>query len=304
MPLAQTGALCQTELMLSEDQNWPRAANWLKVGAEQCDIALFGVPAHLTSISPTQANQTPQAIRAALTRYSLNSVNGDLNTLKARDFGDVAEPDSEAGENRTRELTENAVKNSKLAIALGGDNSITYAVATGSLQPNDALITLDAHHDIRSGKSNGSPVRRLVEEFGMAGKNIIQIGINDFSNSAEYSAKAKEYGITVITRDEIARAGVAACVSKALGSIAANRIHVDFDVDVCDRSFVPATPASAPGGISAYELRLFTRLICQDNRVRSIDITEIDSSQDAEDQRTVRLGALLVLEAAAGVLAR
>ncbi len=237
-------------------------------------------------------------------RYSLNSANGDLSTLKALDFGDVSEPDSESGESRTRELTENAVISSKLAIALGGDNSITFAVASAALKPEDALITLDAHHDIRTGISNGSPVRRLIEEFGLNGKNIIQIGINDFSNSAEYAAKAKQYGITVISRDEIANSGVTASVAKALGAVSADRIHIDFDVDVCDRSFVPATPASAPGGISAYELRLFARLLCQDSRVRSIDITEIDSSKDAEDQRTVRLGALLVLEAAAGVLAR
>lgn len=290
--------------MQVEDEYWPRASSWLKSGSGNCDIALFGVPAHLTSISPSQANQTPQAIRAALMRYSLNSANGDLNTLKALDFGDVSEPDSESGESRTRELTENAVISSKLAIALGGDNSITFAVASAALKPEDALITLDAHHDIRTGISNGSPVRRLIEEFGLNGKNIIQIGINDFSNSAEYAAKAKQYGITVISRDEIANSGVTASVAKALGAVSADRIHIDFDVDVCDRSFVPATPASAPGGISAYELRLFARLLCQDSRVRSIDITEIDSSKDAEDQRTVRLGALLVLEAAAGVLAR
>lgn len=304
MPLAQTGTLCQTEFMQVEDQLWPRAANWLKPGNDNCDIAVFGVPAHLTSISPTKANQTPQAIRAALTRYSLNSANGDLAKLTALDFGDVAEPDSPSGEARTRELTENAVASSKLAVALGGDNSITYAVASGALGPDDALITLDAHHDIRTGISNGSPVRRLIEEYGLKGKNIIQIGINDFSNSAEYAAKAKEYGITVISREMVARVGVEQSVAKALGAVAANRIHIDFDVDVCDRSFVPATPASAPGGISAFELRLFARLLCQDSRVRSIDITEIDASQDAEDQRTVRLGALLILEAAAGVLAR
>jgi formiminoglutamase len=290
--------------MQVEDELWPRAANWLQAGAGDCDIAVFGVPAHLTSISPSQANQTPQAVRAALMRYSLQSATGKLARLRALDFGDVVEPDSPEGETRTKELTENAVNHSKLAIALGGDNSITYAVGSGALSSSDALITLDAHHDIRTGISNGSPVRRLIEEFGLNGKNIIQIGINDFSNSPEYSKKAKDYGITVISRDEIAKLGVEACVAKALGSVNAERIHIDFDVDVCDRSFVPATPASAPGGISAYELRLFARLLCQDSRVRSIDITEIDSTQDAEDQRTVRLAALLVLEAAAGVSQR
>ena len=75
-------------------------------------------------------------------------------------------------------------------------------------------------------------------------------------------------------------------------------------VDVCDRAFVPGCPASAPGGISAFELRNFANLVTRSKNVRSIDITEIDATADATDQRTVRLGALLVLEAAKGVLNR
>jgi formiminoglutamase len=36
-------------------------------------------------------------------------------------------------------------------------------------------------------------------------------------------------------------------------------------------------------------------------QVRAIDITEIDVQLDSEDQRTVRLAALLVLEALVGL---
>jgi formiminoglutamase len=81
-------------------------------------------------------------------------------------------------------------------------------------------------------------------------------------------------------------------------------IHVDFDVDVCDRSVVPACPAAAPGGISADELRQFALLTGKANKVTSLDITEIDSTIDSDDQRTVRLAALLILEAATGLALR
>jgi formiminoglutamase len=81
-------------------------------------------------------------------------------------------------------------------------------------------------------------------------------------------------------------------------------IHVDLDVDVCDRSVVPACPAAAPGGLSAFELRQATRILASNELVRGIDITEIDASKDSEDQRTVRLAALLVLEAVAGFQSR
>jgi formiminoglutamase len=41
-----------------------------------------------------------------------------------------------------------------------------------------------------------------------------------------------------------------------------------------------------------------------DPRVRAIDITEVDATKDAADERTVRLAALCVLEAAAGLALR
>jgi formiminoglutamase len=290
--------------VLHNDEYWPRASNWLSDGQGDCDLALFGVPAHQTAITPTNAHLTPAAIRKALAGYSLNSSNGSIESIKALDFGDVLEPDSIEGEARTTGLTKLALNNSKLAIALGGDNSITFAVARATLAAGGGLITLDAHHDIRIGVSNGSPIRRLIEEFGLPGNKIVQLGINDFSNSPEYTRQAKDFGIHIITRAEIAELGVIASVNKAMEAINSDVIHVDFDVDVCDRSFVPATPASAPGGISAFELRQFTREFCVKKEVRSIDITEIDATIDAQDQRTIKLAALMILEAAAGLLKR
>ena len=46
------------------------------------------------------------------------------------------------------------------------------------------------------------------------------------------------------------------------------------------------------------------RRLCADPRVRAIDVTEIDVTRDSPDERTVRLAALVVLEALAGYLRR
>jgi formiminoglutamase len=168
------------------------------------------------------------------------------------------------------------------------------------------LITLDAHHDLRDGRSNGSPVRRLVEA-GIEGRRVVQIGINDFANSPVYAARARELGITVITRAELERRPMADAMAEALdiaGDGPTARIHVDLDVDVCDRAVAPACPASLPGGISARELLTAARVAGADPRVVSMDITEVDASADAPDGRTVRLAALCVLEIAAGVVLR
>lgn len=294
---------------LKEDAKWPRAAHWLKPFANEAniDLAVYGVCASQTSISTTGADKTPNAIREALLRYSTYSWthNIDLNELVARDFGNSEEPDSEEGEGVTKHLAKEASKSSRLAIALGGDNSVTFAsMAGGHNLATAGLITFDAHHDLRDGVSNGSPVRRLVEA-GLPGNRIVQIGINDFSNSPQYAKLAKELGILVITRDQLRRQTPEQTWQLALSHLGnVETIHVDIDVDVCDRSVVPACPAAAPGGISADELRQFALLAGRTQSVTSLDITEIDATADSPDQRTIRLAALLILEAATGLALR
>jgi arginase family enzyme len=204
------------------------------------------------------------------------------------------------------QLAKKVTQSSKLSIALGGDNSITYAVMRGVFGDeltNSGLITFDAHHDLRDGVSNGSPVRRLVEG-GLPGTSVVQIGINDFSNSPQYAARAKEYGVHVIPRATLRNRSCDSVMDEALSKLSGKKLHVDIDMDVCDRSFVPACPAAAPGGISADELRQFAFLVGKANQVRSVDITEIDAMADSADGRTVRLGALTVLELANGFASR
>lgn len=295
---------------MSEDSLWPRASTWLQSNSANPDISVFGVPAHKTSISKTSAHKTPAAIRKALLRYSTYNATRrlDIASLKARDLGDVKSPDSFEGEQRTSALASSAAAQSALTVALGGDNSITFAVARGVFGTdlsNAGLITLDAHHDLRDGVSNGSPVRRLIEA-GLNPKRIVQIGIADFSNSPAYAERAHELGIRVIARSELRRRSIEEIWAEAISIAGAGGagIHVDFDMDVCDRSVVPACPAAAPGGISADELRQFAYLAGWSNLVKSLDITEVDATADSPDGRTVRLSALVLLEAAAGLASR
>lgn len=294
---------------LPDDPRWPRASRWLASAAPQPRLVVLGVPAHQTSISPTSANLTPAAIRAAIARYSTYSIERDADAveLPVLDAGDVPSPDFADGEARVREQV-HALPDHELLLALGGDNSITYSVMSAMRAddlPRAGLITLDAHFDLRDGVSNGSPVRRLVEA-GLPGHRIVQIGISDFANSAEYAARARDLGITVIARGALRRRPIEDAVAEALDIAGADDagVYVDLDVDVCDRSVAPACPAATPGGLSADELRRAAFAAAADARVRAIDITEIDAATDAPDQRTIRLAALLVLEIAQGLLAR
>jgi formiminoglutamase len=292
-------------MALSHDPRWPRAGGWPSFDDVEgrVDAAILGVPTWRTSLSPTGAHATPVAVREALARYSPTLMGPpavDLGeALTIADGGDVLEPDGPEGEGRVRARVAELAARAGLVIAIGGDNSLTFPVAQG--MDAGGLITLDAHFDLRDGVSNGSPVRRLVEG-GLDGRRIVQIGIADFANSAAYARRAEEYGITVITLDDVRRRGIADVMSEALevAGGAGGGVHLDIDVDVCDRSVAPGCPASVPGGLAAWELRALVRQAASDPRVRSADIAEVDATADAPDGRTVRLAALCVLELLAG----
>lgn len=271
---------------MADDPLWPRAGHWpAGVPGHRTDAALVGVPTHKASLSPTNAHRTPAAVRDALRRYSFES---DLTIADHGDDVDLASV--EAG----------------LLIALGGDNSATVPVARSRWDDRPpGLITLDAHHDLRDGHSNGSPVRELIEA-GLSGRRVVQIGIAEFTNSRAYAQRAADLGITVVPREALHHRPMADVMTEALelAGSGGGPVHLDLDVDVCDRSVAPACPASVPGGISAWELRTAARVATAHPSVTSVDIVEVDATADAPDGRTVRLAALLVLESLAGYAER
>ena len=293
------------------DARWPTAADWIAAGrgGRDVDLALLGVPTFATSISQTGAHATPAAVRRHLGRLSTWSPARqlDLADLAAQDLGDVADVDMpDAGEHRVRSAAAEALRVARLLVALGGDNSATYPVMAGPPHLDAAgLVTLDAHHDFREGRSNGTPVRDLVEA-GLDPTRVAQIGIADWANSRSYYDELTGLGATVITLADVRRRGVDDCMKEALdvAGSAGGRVHVDLDLDVCDRAVAPACPASLPGGLSAAEVMNAAYLAGRDPQVRSIDITEVDATRDAPDERTIRLAALCVLEAAAGLASR
>ena len=297
-------------MALSHDPLWPRAGGW-HVPEGPVDFGIIGVPTFSTSLTPGSPNLTPAAVREVLPRYSeVFVVDGDIHTgarLSRHDFGDVKDPDEDEA-SAIRVISE-AVARTRLLVAIGGDNALTVPVAVaawGNQLSTAGLITVDAHLDVRDGVSNGSPVRRLVEEFGVDPARVVQIAIADFANSTEYLQRVRDWGVTVISRDDVEERGVESVVKEALAIAGADGgpIHVDLDIDACDRSVAPACPASIPGGLSAYEMRQFARGFSRDDRVATIDLAEVDAAADTADGRTVRLTALCVLEALAGLSER
>lgn len=297
----------------ANDPKWPSAASLLSATprANRRQVALLGVPTHATSVTPRSSISTPQAIRGALASYSTWSFSDQTDlaeTFTIVDYGDVEDPDGEGGGARVAEALSRVDPSTELSIVLGGDNAATWH-AMSSLARGDfeefGLVTLDAHLDMREGRSNGSPVRQLLGE-GLDPRHVVQVGLGDFSNSAAYARDAVAAGVSVLGRDLFRRRPVEDLAIRAaeIAGGHGRRVYVDIDLDVADRSVVPGCPAAAPGGLSADEVRRFVRALVVSPRVVALDVTEIDVERDAPDGRTVRLGALVVLEALAGLQRR
>ena len=251
--------------MRVEDPNWPRASQWLgesqRARGDQ-SLSIIGVPMN-SSITPGHCDLAPAAIRKALERYSLYDPDQeiDLDHLRAKDCGDFdfANQSCEQAFARAIQFIEKAAAGATCVVLLGGDNGMTRpGLHAMGLDLHDCgLLTFDAHHDLRDlerGLTAGNPIRALLGD-GLPGTNVIQIGIQAFTNSRAYAQVARDAGIGVVTANEVYAKGIDAVVKSALEYLGSKTkaIYVDLDVDVLDRAFAPACPGSRPGGRPAVD---------------------------------------------------
>jgi len=246
----------------------------------------------------SQIGPIEKSIRAALAGYSTYDVEfgRDLRALAVHDCGDlkIANLAPEQALEPIREAVSKAVKHSAAVVILGGDNSITYPAA----KPATGLLTFDAHFDLRdmdNGLTNGNPIRALLAD-GFPGGQIVQVGIQSFANSRAYAEVARRAGITFITLEQIRLRGIENVTAEALTQLSnsADFIYIDFDLDILDRTFAPATPGSRPGGLAPWELRRAARLCGLHPRVRAIDLVEIDPTRDVADATSLAAAACLL----------
>jgi formiminoglutamase len=283
------------------DPNWPSAGEWLageKSAKTIGKLTILGAPVALGSLSGGRFDLAPQTIRAAMDRYSTYDVEfgRDLRALAVHDCGDlkIADLTPEQARDPIREAVTKAVKHCDALVILGGDNSITYPAA----KPASGLLTFDAHFDLRSlanGLNCGNPIRALLAD-GFPGGQIVQVGIQSFANSRAYADVARQAGITFISLEQIRLRGIENVTAEALTQLSnsADFIYVDFDLDILDRTFAPATPGSRPGGLAPWELRRAARLCGLHPRVRAIDLVEIDPTRDVADTTSLAAAACLL----------
>ncbi len=298
-----------------DDPHWPRASAWL-AGSHfenaRVKLAVIGAPLN-RSITPGHCHEAPAAIRKVLERFSLMELDRhvDLRAVAVSDLGDLdlSLSSPEDALEPIANLIRGALGGNDAVIVLGGDNGITRpgVHGMGVDLARCGLLTLDAHFDLRDTKAglhNGNPVRALLKD-GLPGPNISQIGLQSFANSPDYAEIAVKANIAYHTVDQVREIGLTKIVEQELVRLGhlADVIYVDLDVDVLDRVFTPGTPGARPGGLMPSEVRRAAYLLGANNRVRVMDIVEVDPQRDVNDV-SIMAAASFLLGFAAGMVSR
>lgn len=269
---------------------------------------LVGLPLSKTSISHSGASFAPGTIREALLGYTTYSgEKGFELTDEIIDFGDVYLSPTKLMENQER-LYESLVDVFQLAAVekyflLGGDHSVSYSAvkAYAEKEGEVGILQFDAHHDLRNtedgGPTNGTPFRRLLTDEIISGRNLVQIGIRDFSNAKVYHNDALEEGVTVYTMEDIRREGIESILKEELVKLEnrVSKIYISLDMDVLDQAYAPGCPAIGPGGMDTNTLFTALKMLSKHEKVRVMDIVEIDPTIDFRNM-TSRVAAYCMLE--------
>ena len=297
------------------------AREWLAGGdgAAPWDVAVVGAPISRASISPSSAHLTPGAFREGLARFATYDGDHavDLTDLRVRDLGDVegdGDGDVLAAHARIEAACRAAAAQATAVVVIGGDNSLTAPAMRGwageALGDGWGLVTFDAHHDVRDaalygGPRNGTPVRDLIGR-GLPGNRVAQVGVHGFANAREHHDWAIAHGVHVRRATQVRAGGITSVLDSALSVLErsdATRFYVDVDLDVLDRAFAPACPASMPGGLRPVDLQEAAYVFGADPRVTALDLTEVDAAADVAGM-TVRTMCAVFLSFCAGLCYR
>ena len=302
-----------------EDRPEHRISNWIVPWdfTESIDAGLIGAPYSAASISPSGAAGGPEAVRTAF-RFNVTytpDYDTDIVNLKLRDLGDIGGhlTDVSVAHGNIERVIHDAltIVQPFVPIIMGGDHSITAPAIRGFMSANPGkkigVINLDAHFDVRVddwGPHNGTPFRQAIEN-GVAGKNLVELGIHGFMNASWYREWTRKQGITTITGRDVYKRGIEACMTEALqiAGDGTDLIYVSVDIDCLAFPWAPGTSASSAEGLSAWDLVEAMWIAGQHPNVAALDIVEIDPSRDLHDL-TARTGCSAILTFLAGLYRR
>ncbi|WP_300382909.1 arginase [Clostridium sp.] len=199
-----------------------------------------------------------------------------------------------------------SLSNSYLPLVIGGDHSLALGSLAGSskfFKDDLAVIWVDAHGDINtpetspSGNIHGMPLASSIgvgpdvltnlyfDGTKVKPENVFLIGCRDLDIGETKLAKEKK--LNLWTMEYIKNQGIQVVLKElieALKRTKVNNIHLSFDIDVLDPSYVPGTGTPVEDGISFLEGKTIIETIINTSLVKAIDFVEFNPSLDVNNR--------------------
>jgi len=282
--------------------------------AEQPDVVILGAPFDMGTTNRPGARYGPRAIRAASnlgrTIHHLATGVQPLRHLRVFDYGDAAVGPSsiERSHDAIREKVREVAQLGAVPFVLGGDHSITLpsvtAIADVLGQGNVGVVHFDAHADTAPDEwgnllGHGTPMRRLIEQGSVAGRNFVQVGLRGYWPPPDVVEWMHEQGMRWHLMAEIEDRGFDIVLEDALTEAldGPEAIYISVDVDVLDPAFAPGSGVPVPGGLTSRELLGAIRRIVGAVRIVGLDIVEVSPAYDGPGAITAEVAHRVALEA-------
>ena len=276
----------------------PVAFTPLDLRAARVDVAIIGAPLD-TSTGVRGAGYGPRFLRAGFANYavsggpSMETMVDWQSELKVVDYGDAAIDylSVERSMGPVRELVREIAGAGAIPVIIGGDHSLEYCNVAGIAdvygKENVGVIHLDAHFDAQTWDighliSHSAPVKRLIEEGHVRGRNYMQVGLRGVWPGARGFQWMRYHGMRYHTMVEVERDGWATVMQRVLEEAreGTKYLYISLDMDVLDPAFAPGTGTPEPGGMTPRELFPLLRMLCAERNVVGFDVVEYNPLTD------------------------
>lgn len=229
------------------------------------------------------------------------------NLLVDRGDIQIAHADTETTFARVSEAVAGSIRNKRVPIVIGGDDSLLFPIARGvhdALPGRIGIIHFDAHLDLmdesdaQGRMSQSSGMRRSLELDRIQAADCIQVCERHFNFPASGQFKF-DHKLSHISARQVLKQGVDATLEQIFKQVeGADHLYLSFDIDSIDPAFAPGAGAHEPGGItSAWGLEFVERLApyCS-----ALAITEVNPMMDVKDMTSTLAAYLAFTFAVAG----
>lgn len=286
------------------------------------DLAIVGAPFDEGVSSRPGARFGPRAIRMAPTTWSTAdawSIQLRIEPyvkLKVVDAGDapIVPTRFERSLRVIHEKVYRVASAGPVPLVLGGDHSITYpsaaAVARHVWPRKVGVIHFDAHADTGADQwgnlhAHGEPMRRLIEEGWVEGRNFIQVGLRGYWPDKATFEWMDQQGMRWHAMTEIEERGSDAVIADAIAEAldGPEVIYLSVDIDVVDPGMAPATGTPEAGGMLPRELLRAVRQIAGRVELVGMDVVEVSPPYDHAEVTAI-LANRVVVEVISAIAAK